>query len=157
MNRFLSSKDAVPHFRDLDSAIDVAAPKISEELRKMRVNSIHFAMRWQMLLFADEHDFPDTWRLWDAIIARRANASAFVNHLSIAHVLQVPLKESENVIEVLQKYRRWNVPKLIQTAEELLAPSWKNKLMRKGVVVALLALLFFILVAWWCRTQKNPV
>jgi hypothetical protein len=138
MDRFLRPRKTI-----LDSAIEVADPRVAEELRKMHVNSIHFAMRWQMLLFADEHDFPDIWCIWDAIIAHRANASAFVNQLSITHILQVPLKESWNVIEALQNHRRWDVPKLIRTAEERLALSRKRRFKRKEVVITLLVLLVF--------------
>jgi hypothetical protein len=113
----------------------------------MCLTPAHFALRWVIVLFADEHNLQDTWLLWDAIVAHRANASAFIRQLSVAHLLQVPLGKYEQVIEDIQNNREWNVPELIRVAQEKLAQPRKvrpNYVATYNVIVAIVvALVFF--------------
>jgi hypothetical protein len=119
--------DASQRFAPLDRELKQVAPDVARSLSAMNLSSTHFALRWALVLFADEHSLPEIWLLWDAIIAHRANASLFVRQLSVAHVLQVPVRPSEMAIESLQRNRKWDVPELIRVARERVAPPWKGR------------------------------
>jgi hypothetical protein len=120
MKQFLDVKGVNENFRALDMEMAAVAPEIVGPLQKMGINSTHFGLRWEMLLFADEHEMTETWLLWDAIIAHRGNASAFVTKLCVAHLLQVPFGVFGTPIEDVQKNRKWDVPALVRDAEERL-------------------------------------
>jgi hypothetical protein len=156
MRQFLNAEAVDEHFSQLDREIQEADPKLCGKFRAMGITSVHFALRWQLLLFADEHTFPETWLIWDAIIANQANASAFVKQLSVAHACQVQDEKFATVIEAMQRYREWNVPNLLQTAEKRVADvkkkqpfgnvHWYNRLV---------AFLVFLVFFWYLHGRFN--
>ncbi|OHT03224.1 hypothetical protein TRFO_29479 [Tritrichomonas foetus] len=59
---------SIDNFARLDAKIAHYFPKVAEELHKYGNASQHFAMRWEMLLFADEHEIMSLFLIWDHII-----------------------------------------------------------------------------------------
>jgi hypothetical protein len=131
------------NFTELDREIAAVAPDVARSLSEMRLTSTHFALRWALVLFADEHSLPEIWLLWDAILAHRRNSSEFVRQLSVAHVLQVPMGKYERVIEDLQRNREWNAPELIRVAQQRLGPS---KIVNAYDIVV--CIIFALIVLW---------
>lgn len=105
------------HFLELDSAISAVIPDTMALLTQVQQGSIHFALRWELLLFADEYDIRPLMLLWDQILYMKDRYRDFLFGLCIAHAKQVPLAlPDEIMIEKIQQFKSWNVQTIISDA-----------------------------------------
>jgi hypothetical protein len=108
------------HFNEMDEKLMVLVPGLMIPLRRAGQGSIHFALRWELLLFADEHTIKSLMLVWDHILIHLAHFREYLEGLCLAHVRQVPPPgPHEIVVEKLQTFRDWDVRKLLIDAEVL--------------------------------------
>ena len=82
---------------------------------------ILFGVKWEIVLFADNHSIDDTFRLWDQIFGRLECYQDVITAITIAHICQVQIPPNcQNVLECVAHFDKWDVSALIKTANELL-------------------------------------
>ena len=137
------------HFSNMDRVMAVACPETMELLREMQQGSIHFALRWELLLFADEYNARPLMLLWDQILHRRSQYKGFLFGLCIAHVKQVPVAGPDEImIEKIQQFRAWNLHKIVSDAMVYLESEQKSP-WRFVTAQRVIMLLMFIIVLLW--------
>lgn len=110
-------------FQNLDQEIEKYCPKISLQIVKNGHSSIHFALSWHLLFFADHYSIFNLLLLWDHIILHQNEIAHYLLCLSIAHVKQFPILVDEvPLVEMIQKYRDYNILSIINEAERLIFP-----------------------------------
>ncbi|KAI5526736.1 Rab-GTPase-TBC domain family [Trichomonas vaginalis G3] len=151
IHRFIDDlANTTEYFDHLDKLVAAKYPELASILERCGHGSIHYALRWQLLLFADEYNARSLFLIWDAITVNRGNFDDFVTNLCIAHVLQIPLpKPNEILIEKIQTYRDWNVVQALNTTYSLMHPKsetiFNNKTLYLTAGAAALALLYFFM------------
>ena len=102
------------HFEGLDARMMEANPSVMQAFASSNQSSVHFALRWEIMLFADEHNFEGLMLIWDNIIAHHTCASSYIEALCIAHFKQAP---SESLSD-LQHFKKWDYKKLLLDADK---------------------------------------
>ena len=138
------------HFHILDDMVEANIPETYELLKSVGHSSMHYALKWELTLFADEHNAHELMFMWDRILLHIDDITDYVRCLCIAHIQQVPRTElADEMAQAIQRNRMWNVPKIIDDAEYLLSS------MRGGVsFVEKLRMLAFELCGncyWQCQ------
>jgi hypothetical protein len=91
------------------------------QLKRAGHGSIHFALRWELLLFADEYQAHPMLLLWDQILVRRKEFETFLYALCVAHASQVPPAEPDEIaIRKVQNWKDWDVMKIVEDADGLM-------------------------------------
>lgn len=145
ISKFTKDSDwAAAHFQKLDEKIKIVSPTNWVLLEKMGVGSIHFAMKWQALTFADDHPVNDTLLIWDYVIYHRKRYMDYIERLCLAHVVQVKPKD-EFVIDQLQHFKNYDVVQIINYAEMRNEPmlSQKQILLILSIAVLILSIKYF--------------
>ena len=120
------------HFNDLDSMFSVFDPQKMKMLKDSGNSSIHFVLRWEFLLFCEEHDdIRNTFLIWDNLIRYYSSLcnsddeksitpfQKYLNALSVAHFVQVKPVKDQPILETLQQYRDWVITNIISTASKV--------------------------------------
>ncbi|OHT01644.1 hypothetical protein TRFO_31531 [Tritrichomonas foetus] len=135
------------HFEKMDREMAKVAPEIMRQLFDVGQSSIHFALRWELLLFADEYDIKRLLYLWDQILYYKNIFKKFLFALCIAHIQQItPAMPGEIMVEKIQTFRNWNVQQILSDAMkyiksiELVKPRIKM-----SYIIATLSVLVFLL------------
>jgi hypothetical protein len=139
--------DTEHYFERMDMDMRVIAPQILGPLQLNHQGSVHFALRWQLLLFADEYEIRVLLVLWDNVFLRpHQEFSEFLFSLCIAHILQVPLAApGEYMIEKIHNYRDWAVDKIIEDAITHMVLKRKQPRKSRHIIIVLLVAAMFIL------------
>ncbi|OHS99709.1 hypothetical protein TRFO_33839 [Tritrichomonas foetus] len=117
INKILGDMDETQaEFISIDKGIAKIFPDIYKELQKMNHGSFYFALKWQLILFADEHTLSDTFLIWDSIFLRQNDYDSFRADLIMAHLSQIQIDQDVIMIEKIQKYKEWDTIKLINYA-----------------------------------------
>ena len=107
------------HFDDMDRAMADVCPEKMMMLREMQHGSIHFALRWELLLFADEYNARPLLLLWDQVLHVKDRYRDMLFALCIAHLKQVPLAGTDEImVEKIQQFKGWNLPRIIADAHQ---------------------------------------
>ena len=115
------------HFEDLDKKLYQINYTAMKNYSMRGQSSVHFALRWEILMFAEEHYFNGLTLIWDQIIARKEFFSSYIEALCIAHFAQVP----EGQLDKLQRFKAWDYKQLLTDANiafkasNSLIQSWK--------------------------------
>lgn len=140
------------HFENIDKIVSKKYPELSMQLERNGHGSIHYALRWELLMFVDEYDAKGLFLIWDSVVVNRNNYDKYILNLCIAHVLQIPApKPGEILIEKIQTYRDWNPQKAIRTAYALMAEESTVRVTNKyyalyaSVVIVFLTVLYFFM------------
>ena len=138
-------KNTQKHFEKLDVLMDELTPKRFGILRDSGQTSIYFSLRWELLIFSDEYDINDIFYLWDNVILRRRNYEKFLMYLCVAHLIQVPLPQgNEMMISNIQSFRNFAVTKAIEDAVTLMGGDREPySLTAIGLSIAVLILCLF--------------
>ena len=108
-------------FSKLDQIVKQEVPEISKMLEQCGTSSIQYALKWQLTLFADEHNIYELMFLWDQILAREDDMTNFVICLCVAHIKQVPIPhEADEMAVTIQRCRSWDITKIVDDANELM-------------------------------------
>lgn len=127
VNRFTqNNKFTMKHFAQIDKEIANARPEIFKQLQQMRVSSVHFAMKWELLSFADEHQYSNLLVIWDHIIANKNVYSNYVDELCVAHVRQINSVKNEFIIQTIQTYKDWKVDDILNYTDKKILNSGRN-------------------------------
>lgn len=109
------------YFSQLDVMIAQEDPEKWEILSGSENTSIHFALKWHLTLFCDNHDAYQLMLLWDQILLRWGDFDEFIKCLTVAHIIQVPIPERQDeMVQNIQQYKDWNIPKIIKDAEGMI-------------------------------------
>ena len=140
------NEKTVKHFQDLDSKIAIYAPNVYEKMESNGISSLLFALRWQLLIFADEHvELKGLLYIWDNAIVNRSKYSDYIVSLSISHICQIPIDTSSNLVETVQHFRKWDNVEIVKKADTLLVEMGTLNHTRIGL---LNCLLFFLILAF---------
>lgn len=104
------------HFSKIDQRMEKLVPETWLWVNRINLGSFHFALRWELLLFADEHDPINLLLIWDQIIARKSDFRTFLADLCLAHIIQVPPVQDATMVEKLQHFKAWDNQKLLKDA-----------------------------------------
>jgi hypothetical protein len=107
-------------FRGIDDRIREIYPAIADALQRTQQSGMIVAIRWELLIFADEHPLAQTLLIWDRVIARRAHAAEYIRALSLAHMEQVQITADGVAICEMRAPDEWDLPRIFQQANELL-------------------------------------
>lgn len=120
VSRFLSDPVGTEqYFLDLDKVIEREYPEAAYELQMSAHGSVHYALRWQILMFADEYEANGLLFLWDHIILHKDTYQEFINELCVAHVSQIPPPTGNEIyVEKIQTFRNWDPVKAIKYVTE---------------------------------------
>lgn len=111
----------VEYFEEEDQVLRTVSPDHFEALQKHKSSSLYYGLRFEMCLFANQHNILEIFLLWDQIIARFEQLTEFVQCLSIAHVMQIQLPPTyQNIAEEFASYKRWDTQKIIIDATKIL-------------------------------------
>ena len=116
------------HFQELDKKFMQINGNLMQQYASRGQSSVFFALRWEILMFADEHDFNGLTLIWDQIISRKKYYPAYIEALCCAHFAQAP----EGQINALQHFRQWDYKKLLTDADiqfnsgNIFASTWKT-------------------------------
>ncbi|EAX93242.1 hypothetical protein TVAG_156060 [Trichomonas vaginalis G3] len=130
--------DSQNYFQKMDQCIKVMYPKLTKSLEGSELGSIHYALRWELLMFADEYSASKLFLLWDEIILNKANYNEFIFYLCISHAMQIPLGyPGEILMEKIQTYKNWDVIKAIDTTHSLMKKQNKNNFSKAKAYICL--------------------
>ena len=115
-NKILDDPLACDSFKKIDSLMEKHCPKTFAVLQHADQSSFHFAIRWRLILFCDEHDASATLLLWDNFLVHMDKIDEYFTYLACAHVIQVPITEPYMQVETIQRFRKWNNTKIIEDA-----------------------------------------
>ena len=102
------------HFHKLDEKLVNINASLMNHLTFSQQSSINFALRWELLLFAEEHNYHGLVLIWDRIIAHRQMIHQYIESLILAHFAQLPETRLNNV----QHFKEWNIKQLLDDAEK---------------------------------------
>lgn len=102
------------HFHELDQKLLTINSNLMNNLTLGDQTSIHFALRWEILLFAEEHNYQGIVAIWDRILAHRQVVRQYVQSLCLAHFAQLPNLKLGRV----QRYKNWDLKQIIADAEK---------------------------------------
>lgn len=131
----------------MDRELELVDRSKMQILRDVQQSAIYFALRWEIVLFADEHDIRQVLLIWDAAICMNGNYREFVFGLCIAHFAQVPIAgHDEIMVEKIQQFRGWDMDKMMKDTVKYMEKDWyvpwyKNT---RNVIIVLLVLLGFV-------------
>lgn len=109
------------HFAVLDEMVEAEVPHTSALLKSVGHSSMHYALKWELTLFADEHNIHELMFIWDQVLVHIDDIVDYIRCLCIAHIKQVHCPEmADEMAQAIQRNRVWNVPKILDDAEELL-------------------------------------
>lgn len=147
INTYLdNAKVTTDYFEELDQDIAKLTPEVYKLLESSGHSSIQFALRWELLLFADEYKIESLLLLWDQILIRKDSFKDFLRALCLAHVIQVPpAQRGEIMVEKIQNYREWNSYQILEDALQIMNKSEKSRLRFTQITTILIFILFFFL------------
>ena len=136
-------KSSQPLFEKLDKLVSKNSPLVAEMLEEMGHGSFHYAMKWRILLFADDHKIDEVLLLWDMIFMRKSELEAYSPYLALGHVMQVPPDEDRIMVEQLQKWCKWDCPALVTYANR------RYSIEKYRTPAVILTLIVVLIVAVW--------
>lgn len=131
-------------FGYLDQLLQIYTPDIVKHLTKCGTTAIHFALRWHLVLFADEHNIRGMLYIWDNAFANYHNYLQYIQYLSVAHVIQVQREPFDNdnsnlIVSHIHHYDKWDEVELVKMANTLAYSH--NKVSRFDTLNYLIALI----------------
>jgi hypothetical protein len=142
---FPHTRDIEPELRVLDRRIEREAPAVAAELATFHHTAFHYATRWMLLWFADEHDLQGIFAIWDnviGVVGRSPRAlRAYLYALAVAHVAEVPVpRDGVPMLQAIQQHRDWNVQRILTRAGDSENGLWRYRYYILVVVLVLIAL-----------------
>ena len=114
-------------YQRMNEIIEKTMPETMAQLRLSGSDSFHIALRWEIIMFADEYPPLQIFLLWDQFLVNKDNYKEFSFNLCIAHMEQapkIPLPDA-SLLETIQNYKDWKLKEAIERAYELTYPSLK--------------------------------
>jgi hypothetical protein len=115
----IRAADKDPALVNLGRVLQEREPNIADRLRQSKVETINYALRWRLLLFADEYGstFDDIVNTWDAIFVRRKRLNQFFADLAFERLRQILLPSDPMMItQTIQRWPKWDTQKILRNA-----------------------------------------
>ena len=111
-------------YQRMDREVLKRCPRTGELLAQSGHGGIHYALRWEIVMFADEYDIQGVFLWWDQFILNKDRFDEFSFDACLAHVMQIPPTEDESVpmIEIMQNFSKWDVKKAINDTYAIIDP-----------------------------------
>ena len=129
-------------FDSLDLLVKKYVPQSAKLLAEMGHGSFHYAMKWRILFFADEHNLEDILLLWDMLFLRNPEVDEYWKYLALGHVRQVEPDSNSFMVERLQKYKDWDTIELVNFANK----TYFVRKNRRGMMIVFAMLLLVVAV-----------
>ena len=108
------------HFKKLDNILLNYSNIHHSWLHKNNSEIIFFGVRWELLLFSDEHNINDIFLIWDQILGRLESLNEIIISFSISHLIQFSTKINENINEYILHNKEWDILKIINDMKKIL-------------------------------------
>jgi hypothetical protein len=135
-----------PKFRALDAIVQVKFPELHQELVKSGHGSLQYALKWRLLLFADEHPVKEVYAIWDSIFVLKESLQEFFYDLCVGHLEQVRIKEEPTIVEQIQRYRDWDCNKLLTVSWDRYNSRRRQRQRKFWLPFALLSVLVLVVI-----------
>ena len=125
LQNFLDDVPATTNrYQRMNIALEKTMPEVMAQLRMSGSDSFHFALMWEIIMFADEYPPLQIFLLWDQFIVNKDNYKEFSFNLCIAHVEQAPKipNPDSSLLETIQNYKDWKLKDAIDRAYDLTYP-----------------------------------
>jgi hypothetical protein len=119
IDRLNSFEDLQKHYDQVDSEIQKAYPAVFGALARTGHFSCHYALRWEMLMFADEHAVRDLFLLWDKFVAHRQQYPEYLRAMRLAHIGQIVRDGGEITVKAIQEFRNWNAVEIVNEVDRI--------------------------------------
>jgi hypothetical protein len=144
---FPKTRELEPQLRILDGEIEREAPEVAAGLATYRHTAFHYASRWVLLWFADEHDLPGILAIWDNVIGvigrNPRDLRKYLYALAVAHAVAVPVpRDGVPMLQAIQQHRQWNIAEILERAKPKGWCSENRYLVAVAVVVAVVVLCY---------------
>jgi hypothetical protein len=118
---FQNSRPLEWELRALDSEVKREAPAVASGLTVFGHTAFHYASRWVLLWFADEHGLHGILAIWDNIVCAVGrdgrDLRQYLLALALAHVAAVPIpRHGLPMLHAIQRHRDWNVAEILARA-----------------------------------------
>jgi len=120
-----SSKTGIKEkLKEINTVLKRLDYSVWRHLEDLEIDPQYYALRWVMLLFAQEFEIPDVLRLWDSLFSDPFRFN-YLNYISCALILNVKDKVMEgdftDVMSLLQRLPPTQIHTLLTMANTLLA------------------------------------
>ena len=124
-HRFLDDLNtAQTFFKHYDELAELYTPNIQHELTELHQGSLFYALRWLIVLFADEFTFKEILVVWDNIILNHKKFDEYMEALFLSRMLQIEAKGDKNLMpaERIQRFKDLDIVEFIINANKLFNP-----------------------------------
>ena len=104
------------HFEDLDESIKSMFPSIWNSISSLNVTTIHFVLKWEVVLFSDQHNIHDIFKIWDYFVFYRQDFQEALKAMDISHITAIDFSSIDNIFH----YDGWNANSVIDGAIDLM-------------------------------------
>ena len=145
------NNQTISYFKNLDKKMFKWLPEMGSRMNDIGITSMLFALRWHLLIFADEHDLNGILYIWDNVILHQDCFNDYLCDLSIAHTAQIPQENEMNLVELIQHYKDWEDIEIVRKADELLLKqkqegiSHRNKISLMITIIMILIIIIYLL------------
>jgi hypothetical protein len=155
---FPNSRELEARLAPLDGDVAREAPATAAALAAFRHSAVHYASRWVLLWFADEHELSGILAVWDNIVGvigqDPGKLGAYLHRLALAHVLEVPVPvDGFPMLQAIQQYREWDVGRILARAGRF--KRWWEDWKVIGAVVVIVGGIALYCASRWIRGTKN--
>ncbi len=123
----------------VESLLGKLDPEVASHMKKIGVKMDFFALRWIMLLFAQEYDMPSIQVIWDAIFSDQnpssrlgSSESLLVNFIAVAMIRKVRNAildgDFADVMRTLKRYPPFDPKEVIDEALRLRKSTFSQRL-----------------------------
>lgn len=119
--------DKLPHleeyFDSLDQMVQIHSPQAYATLNLSGYKSLHYALKWELTLFSDDHGVYELLLIWDYIIANIVDIKDVLHCMCVAHLKQVQLNVNNcnELVFTVQNNTSWDVPRLLDDVDRLIS------------------------------------
>jgi hypothetical protein len=101
-------------------------PATAAALASQKLQPNIYALKWVMVLFAEQHPVPDLLLVWDFVALNISALQPYVSGLIVAHLNQVQLgMDFTETVQRIQNTRQFDIARLVREADRVVgkAPS----------------------------------
>lgn len=117
LRKIIENPGTYEGFDILEDKVQKYCPNTYKILSKGNIPAFTYSMRWRLLFFSDEHEVNGTLLIWDNMLLRMSDLEYYFGCIGAAHVLQVEIKDDFSAVEKIQKFRDWDVVKIVNDAD----------------------------------------
>lgn len=129
----------IERFFKIDQKLKLLNPQMYQALRSGGFSSFHFALKWELIFYSEEHLPSQLFSLWDRLFLHQRDFDSYKQDIDLAHILQIPIEGI--LIETIQRFKNYDVAQILLKADEIhesfVQQHWKI-LLATGLSVAVI-------------------